>query len=79
MSRAPSLDSLGEIYRGFKRDRALVKAGIEGVDGEWIRIFEELRVTRQFFRSGKTIVARETMRILLALLPPSVPARWHHG
>jgi hypothetical protein len=64
------LDSFGEIYTGFNRDRELFKSRAVNPDTLWREAFREFRRDDTFFQRDDDVVARETMRMLLTLLPP---------
>jgi hypothetical protein len=77
VSRAPSLDSFGEIYPGFLAHRLRLKLAFrEEVDYVWNRSFHLVRQTEAFYQRSDADVARETMRILLLAQTGRKSRRW---
>ena len=68
MSRTPSLDSFGEIYPGFSKEREIIKAALTDPEGVWKKAFEAIRRTPDFYQCNDESVARETMRALLSVV-----------
>jgi hypothetical protein len=62
------LDSFGEVYPGFDRDRRLVKSRIADADRLWRAAFERIQRTPEFYQARDEDVARETMRTILEFL-----------
>ncbi len=70
MSQVPSLDSFGEIYRGFSRDRLILKLRLRNPERVWRRAYEVMSCTPELYQLDEKAIARETMRVLLDMLPP---------
>jgi len=68
MSAVPELDSLGEIYPGFNRHRAILKQRIPNAAAVWHEAFEVVQRTEEFFQRSRQDAARETMRMLMDAL-----------
>jgi hypothetical protein len=69
LSGVPSLDSFGEIYPGFGRHRATLKAVLPNAERAWRQLFEVVARSEEFYQRREEDVARETMRLLLLALP----------
>jgi hypothetical protein len=68
VSTTPKLDSLGELYDGFRRDRRILKKRLPRADYIWRKAFEEVQRTEEFYQRSTQDVARETMRMLMIAL-----------
>ncbi len=68
MPDAPDLDTLGELYPGFSRDRESLKAAIPNIADVWCKAFAEVRRTEEFYQRSTDDAARETMRMLMDAL-----------
>lgn len=69
MSYPPSLDSLGELYPGFTAHKMMLRAWRGDADELWRRAFLRLSRTNDFYQRSDEDIARETMRILLDVMP----------
>jgi hypothetical protein len=68
MSHVPELDSLGEIYAGFDRHRAILKQHKADAATIWRKAFEAVQQTEEFYQRSNQDIARETMRMLMDVL-----------
>ncbi|HWO83512.1 MAG TPA: hypothetical protein VNM38_06965 [Solirubrobacterales bacterium] len=68
MSGTPSLDSFGEIYRGFSEERKIIKAALPDAEAVWKKAFEGMGRTPDLYQCSDESVARETMRFLLSVV-----------
>ena len=68
--KGTDLDSFGEIYPGFDRDRQTFKSFPlkDPPNVVWRRAFDRVRATDDFYLRSDDAVARETMRIIMELL-----------
>jgi hypothetical protein len=69
VGKAPSLDSLVEPYKGFRRDRARLRRLIPDAAGVWREAFEIVRKTDAFYQRTEPDIVRETMYLLLSMAP----------
>jgi hypothetical protein len=68
MSSVPDLDSLGEIYPGFDRDRRILKQRKADAATIWRKAFAAVQQTEEFYQRSNQDIARETMRMLMDVL-----------
>jgi hypothetical protein len=68
MSGTPSLDSFGEIYRGFSGEREIIKVALPDAEAVWKKAFQAMGRTPDLYQCDDETVARETMRFLLSVV-----------
>jgi hypothetical protein len=68
VKRRYDLDSFGEIYDGFSRDREFFKASVRRPKHVWRKAFDAMSKTDELYQRGPESIARETMRVLLDAL-----------
>lgn len=67
--KAPSLDSLGDLYPGFVVHKMMLRAWRADADGLWERAFLRLSRTTAFYQRSDRDIAVGTMKALLEAMP----------